>query len=598
MSKKYPASFWQPYVAAMTLASTQKERRVIIKELIERTGYRKQAVYENLRKNNWESGKKERSDKGLNPELLTHIIEIEKIYHTPINAKDGTLTNMPLCLAIELYQRSLPKVDLPSTSRIGQILNMRKTTRKDAKLPKPFIRMKADYVNKVWQLDTSICLLYFSYDHNIEAMPKVNPKSTGKLEAMSNGTAYKNKPFAPDKRKKPLIRWGVLDFVSNAFFVFYSFQERAVDVADFLYKAFAKKDVGWLKSFLKWDFEGREDEMPQYVFHGLPDMLIMDNDKALRSHQMLRLFKYLKIEIPTVTPYHSRVKGAIERWMKWWEVHFESTLMMQPPTSLLELNRWSFLRSIELQTTRKVGRHRHTRFAYWDKGIIKENLKEVPDFKTYQTLFHSDPESRTVDGNGAISFKGETYKLKGILNTKVDVTVQPFLYQDNKAIIVEYPSRELNQRNYTTNERQTVIVYPTALNKHGFGADAVEWGTYREADTDLRTENITSIEGAHAKGDVPKVRPYDGLEERAKEVIFIPKTGTQVSPVSLISIPERTFNFIQMKKRVIESMGKTLNTEDIKYLNSNKKEQYTEADIEAFINELSKPIQLIGGNSA
>lgn len=566
---QFGSSFWKEYAAKLQSAE-YAERSAIIQEVLLKTGCSKQTVYRQLGKHGFHSGKKTKSTAGTHsfPELSKHLKEIAKLHYIQV-AKDQTMIRQPMERTIELYQDSLPTpVPLPSPSYINQLFRREGIGKADMKTPDPHVIMRSREIMETVQIDSSICRFYLD--------------EKGNLLTLGRGENYKNKLFLDDKKKTKIYRWVATDHLSGAFYVHYMRGENVLDIAEFLYIALSRYHTN-----LPITTEEGEIRASEYPFHGIPRRILTDNGPALRSFQFRQLLSYLSISLPPVKPYKARVKGSVEKNMDIWEVWFESSLILSPPKSIQDLNERAYLYAIHFQNKKKHTRHGMTRFAKWME-IDPTTLQELPDYKTYQSLLHSEPEARSVDGNGKFPYKGQKYTLIGITNTKVDVSIHPHLYKADKSVTVQYPSRELNERNYKTQEFQTLVVKPDVKDEEGYPQNVVFVGEFQPIESTPKQDFKKEILTASAKGQDMGVNPFQNQRKKSKIVSFVPIHGHQITPVTTFTLPEKTYSTIQAKLRVATKLTRMLLPHELCLFTLGN---YTEADIQTIIENLTNPGQ-------
>jgi hypothetical protein len=272
---------------------------------------------------------------------------------------------------------------------------------------------------------------------------------------------YKNKPA--NRRKRRLVRMVMIDHCSGAFFVQYALSEQIIDHAEFMYNAWRFKD--------------------DFLFHGVPMILIMDNASALRSFTLIRLLtEYLEIDIPNVKVYKARVKGSVERMMYDWEVFFESRFLYldKKVGDINQINRWAYQLAIEFQQTKIHSRHKKTRFDAWNLWV--ENLRELPGFDTYQRLLYRNPETRDVRTNGVLRYNNVKYKVEDVelRGQKVMVIEHPFLYEKNQAVTIIWPTPDYSEKNLLTPQKKKYTIEPIVKNQKGFNVQAPVWLEYED----------------------------------------------------------------------------------------------------------------------
>lgn len=522
----------------------------------EKLGYSYKTIFKKVNDAGfYNSGKKTKHNAGqLSPELQEHIYKIAAVYHTiPKKRKAAIEGKLPLELAIEMYLDSLDdEIDIPGPGRIYQILRQQKISRRHKKLPTPKLRMKTLYPNHVFAYDTGVCNYWKAPDGKIKLIPKAHDYP---------GKERYNK-------KTRLVRHIIIDLFSGAFYLWYTFQQKQVDYFEFLYKAFAVKD-------------------DKFIFHGLPKIILMDNDVGLRSLVLMRFLAYLDIKVPIIEPYSPWIKGVVEDMMKHVARWFESRLMFQEQESDIDkINEWATAWAIKYQKTRRHSRHRMTRFECWDKLIInpetrESHLREIPDFDTCQRLLHFDPETRKVDKQGQVRYKGEIYVVPGLYNTKVDVLQHLYLYQKNKAITVSYPSAEECTDNFLEYEVQKLTLLPDVIGVGNYPENAVVIGEeYGKIVEDTTTRNLKTV--ANLTDDVVKtLKPMNFKDDTGIE--YITKTGTTVEVAAEQSFDDRVYNKTKVKLEVSRQLRRKLNPFELKYISDLEDRMFSTEEITEFI---------------
>lgn len=532
-------SFWE----TQAFRAQQAKKAVhVVNEIHSSYGIPKKTAWRKIKEYGYHSGRKTRSDAGVIPEeLKNHLYAVANLYHRKRKRESKT----PLERAVELYVDACPEAKdiLPSTSHIHSLFRKLGLSRRHIKAPTPKLEIKCKFPNHVHFLDSSICRYYISKKNNILFIP--------------TATNYKNKP---DRyvSKQVLVRNIIIDGCSGAYFVWYSTTQTALDWTDFLFNA--------------WKY--KED----FLFHGVPYVLIMDNDAALRSYAFLKLLNYLQVKVPDVEPYHPWVKGYVEQIHDSWERWFESGFMfLEKKVADLDLiNQWAYDYSIRFQSTRKHSRHGMTRFDAWQKGI-QEHLRELPDYHTYRKLFHFKPETRTVKSNGKFLYYGE-YKLTDteLFGKKVDVIKYPYEYQKNKAVTVVYPSSKENPRNFLLpeNEKKVYTVIPIQKDNYGYNIMSHPWEEYKGLKHTASMNNQKEVE----KVEIPEIKPFKTPEP---SMIHMPVKGEQIEVKPDYEPREIEYTKTFLKMQLVKRLHRSLSQEESDYIANLGKETFKEEDIQA-----------------
>jgi hypothetical protein len=531
-----------------SLQKAGKKIKPVVLAAAKEFGYSVKTIYRWLAKHGFDSGRKMRCDAGKMSETrLNDLRTTAKIYHLKkrINAKES---KMPLERARELGEIITGrKFDLPGVSQMHQLLRRLQISRKHAQLPEATTEMVSEYANQVHSLDFSVANFYLD--------PKDN------LIPMWRRDFY---PGKPEKwfKKRQLRLMMLTDHLSGAFVVLYYTNQKLINIADFLFYAWSLKKNG------------------KFIFHGIPDILLIDNDKALHSYALQRLFSSLGITVPHLEPYHPWAKGSVEKHIDIWQRWFESTFLLEEfkPKGIDKINEYATAYATFFQLTRKHTRHNKTRFEKWNE-CIGDHLRELPDETIYKRLIYSDPVVRTVKG-GKFEFEGEVYKVKGINNTKIDVYVHAFLYEENKAVTIQYPSKTLNLDNFLKTDIQTLTVLPDQKNQDGLSVVGTKFGSYEIKEPSKTQQEFQKIEETQLP-EKAKGHPFI-IDERVLPSI-LPRKGKTVKVTSEIDYKEIEFNLHQAKKKIVSLLGRRLKEVDIDIINSFGKETFNEEDIDQIV---------------
>jgi len=210
---EFSPEFWQEISEKIRFSKTT----AVVSEVSEKFGLSPSTIYRNLRKYGWSSGRK-REKKG--PLTLTKddILKIAKIYHGR-KKKYYFDSKMSVELAVEIYKQELKEQgtekEFPSVSTIARWLRDVGLSRKKVNAPSPKLRMRTLYSNHVHMYDTSVCRFYLKQG------------KVSKIERLLLRDYYKNKEYRY-KDKVRLVRHVLVDHLSGAFFVKYSFTENII----------------------------------------------------------------------------------------------------------------------------------------------------------------------------------------------------------------------------------------------------------------------------------------------------------------------------------------------------------------------------------
>jgi transposase InsO family protein len=276
--------------------------------------------------------------------------------------------------------------------------------------PTPAVELKSLHPNHVWQIDASLCVLYY-----------LNPSSSkdAGLQVMDRTVFYKNKP-ANLKRIEADRVWSyeVTDHNSGAIFVNYVMgAESSANLADSFIKATQKR-------------EG--DPM-----HGVPNILMMDMGSANTSGLFANLARRLQVELIAHSPGNARATGQVENARNLIETSFESGLRLMPVANLDELNHQAQRWARWYNGNKIHSRHGKTRYDQW-LTIREEQLRIAPPAELCYELLTATPELRQVTDKLRVQFKGREFDVRDVPNVmigeKLQVTRNP--YQLDAALVL------------------------------------------------------------------------------------------------------------------------------------------------------------------
>lgn len=390
----------------------------------------------------------------------------------------------------------------------------------------PSVELKSLHPNHVWQIDASLCVLYY-----------LNARTAAEsgLQVMDHHKFYKNKPGNLKRIEADRVwSYETTDHNSGAIAVNYVMgAESGTNLADSFMAAIQKR-------------EG--DPM-----HGVPFILMMDMGSANTSGLFGNLARRLQVKLIAHAPGNARATGQVEKARDLIETSFESGLRLRPVQDLAELNAQAQRWARWFNGNRIHSRHGKTRFEQW-LTIAAEQLRIAPPLEVCRELLNHTPELRKVNTTLTITFKGADYDVQHVpgvmVGEKLAVAINP--YQLDSVTVVDTAA----------DGSELLHTAPlVARNADGFREDGntigEEWG--RPADTQLDTNRKeverliwgaeTDLQAAAARKS--KAIPFGGridpgkvidqapqrtfLEKRGGELMVQATTATTVMPARLLT---------------------------------------------------------------
>ena len=390
------------------------DRGSIVAKLAETLGVSMNTAYVYLKKyGGWQSFKKARSDKGttgvsreLCQTISGMILEGTRRTHKQI---------LSLNQAIQVLHANGENI-VHSAETIRRAATIYGVNPGRLKKCEPAVRVRSLYPNHVWQVDASVCVLYYL-------------KGKAGLKKLDEAKYNEKKPEELEKIKKNrVVRYVVTDHASGAFYVRYE-------------NAPGESAQGILQTLIEFMSDrGNHDPV-----HGLPDILYSDNGSGLISSLVKGFCEKLNIRALTHRPKNAKATGSVEKSQDIVERGFESRLRFLDITDIASLqeaaDRWRrhFLATAILKRTGK------TRNGAW-LTIPEKNLRTVPEdvlraIAAWQDERRVVPTDFAISVNTRTSFGTRKYDLRDLayhglgVKDSVRVELNPFSAPDITVIM-------------------------------------------------------------------------------------------------------------------------------------------------------------------
>ncbi len=408
--------------------------------------------------------------------------------------------------------------------------------------PTPAVELKSLHPNHVWQVDASLCVLYYL---------NARTEAESGLQVMERDKFYKNKP-ANLKRIEADRVWSyeITDHNSSAIYLQYVMgAESGTNLADCFINAIQKRECD--------------------PFHGVPFVLMMDMGSANTSGLFANLARRLQVKTIAHAPGNARATGQVEKTRDLIERSFESGLRLRPVRDLAELNAQAQRWARWFNATKVHSRHGKTRYDAW-MAITADQLRVAPPVEICQALLTESPETRKVTDFLTVSYKGREFDVRGVPNVmvgeKLHITLNPWVLE--AAMVVD------------TDAEGNEVLHSIPLvmrDEAGFRSDANVIGEdwKRPADTQLEANRKEVDRFAYdAKSDAEveakrkaKAVPFGGridpgkVIDQAPERTFLPRRGTDLqTTVSTQKAPARVLNTFEAAAELVR-MGLTMTRE-------------------------------------
>lgn len=375
--------------------------------------------------------------------------------------------------------------------------------------PAPVTELASLHPNHVWQIDASLCVLYY-------LKPAADSRANG-LRVMDHAEFYKNKPknvarIAADR----VWSYEITDHTSDWIYTEYVMgAESGENLCSVLINAMQER--------------GGADLM-----HGVPRILMLDAGSANTAAMTKNLCRSLGIELIVHKVGNARATGQVENARNIIERKFEPGLKFQSVNGLEELNALAKKWRTHFNATAVHGRHGKTRSQVW-MSILASQLIKAPSVDVCRELAVASPESRKVSPKLRVSYLGREYDVSTVpdveVGEKLMVTRNPWRSDAAQVVLVDENGREVFH-----------VVNEVVKNEYGFAKTAATIGEEfkSHADTPAQTtlKNIeqlvtgtdsqASAEAARKAKEIPfggRLDPYKHIDD-AELPTYLPRRGT------------------------------------------------------------------------
>lgn len=447
--------------------------------------------------------------------------------------------------------------------------------------PAPVTEMASKHPNHVWQIDASLCTLYY-----------LGNGAKG-LQGMEGQVYYKNKPGNLERVSANRVwRYVVTDHTSGWVYVEYVLgAESGENLCSVFINAMQER--------------GGADMM-----HGCPVMIVTDPGAAMTGALFRNLCRALGISLVINAVGNARAKGQVENANNLVETKFEPGLKLRPVASLDELNTLAKAWRENFNATEIHRRHGQARSQVWMK-IRADQLIKAPSVEACRELAVATPESRKVSSKLRVSFQGREYDVSTVpgvmVGEKVMVTRNPWRDDAAQVVLVGEDGRDVFH-----------VVHEVFKDENGFSEKAAVFGENykRHADTPAQTalkdiEQLVTGTDSQAAAEAArkaKALPFGGQLDPYKHIddatlpTYLPRRGTahdlvapkvELPPMSLVEAAK------QIKPRV-ESAGAEWTADRFRWLQQRYPDGVPQEQLDAIVAELTgpragahKPLQII-----
>lgn len=418
-------------------------------------------VYRKLAEAGLDTKRKARSDKGQTLYTREQLMLISGLLVESTRRNDKRLLTIEDAVEILVANGNLPSA--MSASRVGQLLREHTLHPEQLSHLAPATTMRSLHPNHVWQIDASVCVLFYM-------------RGKQHLQSMPADEFYKNKPQNVARVINELcIRYVCTDHFSGTIWTrYYVGGETSENLIEFFF---------WCVS--------QHDSRPA---HGVPFMVMLDPGAANTSHLFKNVCSRLQVKLQVNKPGNPRAKGQVENAQNIVERHFEGRLPFLADLSLDSLNAYCERWQAAHNSTKKHSRHGQPRYSMWMR-ISAEQLRIAPAIELLRELVTTVEETRRVSNTMTVS-----YSVKGYGRKDYDVRYVPGALVGQTITLVVNPYRapaiDVRYVEQDTGEIRWMCIEPVNVDAGGFPVSAPVFGEEYQA--------LPHTAADQARGDMKK----------------------------------------------------------------------------------------------
>ncbi|TNG91327.1 transposase family protein [Pasteurellaceae bacterium USgator11] len=486
------------------------------------------------------SGRKQRADKGK-MELPLAEAQIIAAYYLASQRAGKQMSSLEEAVTVlrangkiraESVNSDTGEVTALSIGTIQRNLRTLKLHPEQLARPKPSVRLRSLHPNHLWQIDPSLCVLYYLTEQ---------ADGGNGLNIMDEKQFYKNKPANVKAIEKQRVwRYVITDHTSGVIYVEYVYGgETAENISNCFIHAMQEKDKS-------------------NPFHGVPKQVMLDPGSANTSKMFKHLCKQLGVSLIVNEAGNPRAKGQVEKGNDIVERSFESGLRFTNVSGLDELNSKAKEWMTYYNGKKIHSRTKTTRYKTWLR-IRAEQLVFAPSIAICRELLLKQLEERTVSDKFVIKFGGREYDVKNLpdvlVGEKVTIGKNPY-----RPDCIQVLCRDKDDAEYWH------VVEPVQTDEYGFDCNAAIVGeSYQSHSKTALEHNRETLEKLAyqvemedklkraKRSNAPlfggEINPYKHIEEH-QALTFMPKRGqehelttnarrVEQKPVSLVEVAKQ-----------------------------------------------------------
>lgn len=451
--------------------------------------------------------------------------------------------------------------------------------------PSPSLELKSLHPNHIWELDASVCVLYYLKN------PGKTVTSDSGLRVMDRAIFYKNKPKNLARIVNDRV-WSfeLVDHTSGWIYVEYRFGGESAD------------------NFLRVMISAMQERGGLDILHGIPSILFTDPGSALVSASLLNLCRALGIRCLQHKARNARATGAVEKARDIIECDFESGLRFVQVDSIDHLNHYARLWRMNYNATRIHSRHKMSRTDAWRK-ITADHLIKAPPTEICRELAVSAPEERVVSSKLRIAFRGQDFSVSNVpcacVGDRLLVTRNPWHENEARIIITDDDGFENYLPVYAIerDEWGYSVAAPVIGEQYGQIPDTGSQHNRAEVERVLYgTDSTDATDKARRTGALPfggRFNPYKEIEDaQYSNIAVLPLRGREAQ--LLVGVPPQhapeplsPVKAAMALRPKLQASGREWNATHYQYLVTN----YADGIQETHLDDVMQKLLTLGENT-
>ncbi|EDN2204881.1 integrase [Salmonella enterica] len=464
-----------------------------------------------------------------------------------------------------------------STDAISRALRSYRLHYDQLQNPAPSLELASKHPNHVWEIDASICVLYYLKN------PGKKVKGDTGLRVMDRDTFYKNKPKNLDRIVNDRV-WSfeLIDHTTNWIYVEYRFGGESAE------------------NFLSVMINAMQERGGADVLHGVPSILYTDPGSALVSASMLNMCRALGIRCLQHKARNARATGAVEKARDIIECDFEAGLRFCRVETIEELNRYVRLWRMSYNRNHVHSRYGMSRTESWLR-ITPEQLIKAPPVDICRELAVTAPEERTVTSKLRVSFRGQEFSVESVpgacVGDKLQITRNPWHENEARVIVTDEDGFEQYLPVYAVEKDEWGYAVNAPVIGERYGQMPATDAQHSRNEVEQRlygTGNEVETAAARKAGAIPfggRFNPYKEIEDaQSNSPVYLPRKGSEVQPrvrVHQIEIAPLSHVKAAMALRTrFDALRREWNPTHYQYLVDNWPDGIPEDQLDALMQEL------------